>query len=64
MNTSIFQVPDHLKTVHPDGRGFSLTHSGVPPQVFFCENEAGAERWEAAILKLVEKGLLGEGLEG
>ena len=53
-----------MKTVHPEGRGFSLTHSGVPPQVFFCENEAGAERWEAAILKLVEKGLLGEGLEG
>ena len=50
-------MPDHLKTEHPGGRGFTLTQSGVR-LVFFCENEAGAERWEAAILKLVDEGLL------
>ena len=47
------QVPDDLKTEHPGGRGFSLTHGDLPSEVFFCENEASADKWEAAILKII-----------
>ena len=44
-----------MKTEYPGGRAFNLTHGGLPPEIFFCENEASADRWEAAILKIIQK---------
>ena len=49
------QVPEELKSEHPEGRAFSLTHGGLPPKIFFAETEASAEKWEAAILKIIQQ---------